>query len=90
MRKSADVLLVMHGGYSYSRTFAAPGPEAIAWRMWNLGHARIFGTAGVIAQLGERFNGIEEVGGSIPPGSTNKTKCLAEKSRPLLLWVSNG
>ncbi len=25
---------------------------------------------GVIAQLGERFNGIEEVGGSIPPGST--------------------
>ncbi len=27
-------------------------------------------TAGVIAQLGERFNGIEEVGGSIPPGST--------------------
>jgi hypothetical protein len=32
--------------------------------------ARNFGTAGVIAQLGERFNGIEEVGGSIPPGST--------------------
>jgi hypothetical protein len=28
---------------------------------------------GVIAQLGERFNGIEEVGGSIPPGSTNKS-----------------
>jgi hypothetical protein len=26
---------------------------------------------GVIAQLGERFNGIEEVGGSIPPGSTS-------------------
>jgi hypothetical protein len=33
--------------------------------------ARNFGTAGVIAQLGERFNGIEEVGGSIPPGSTS-------------------
>ena len=27
-------------------------------------------SGGVIAQLGERFNGIEEVGGSIPPGST--------------------
>ncbi len=26
--------------------------------------------AGVIAQLGERYNGIVEVGGSIPPGST--------------------
>jgi hypothetical protein len=27
-------------------------------------------TGGVIAQLGERMNGIHEVGGSIPPGST--------------------
>ena len=26
---------------------------------------------GAIAQLGERLNGIQEVGGSIPPGSTN-------------------
>jgi hypothetical protein len=28
--------------------------------------------------LGERFNGIEEVGGSIPPGSTNKIKDLIQ------------
>ena len=28
---------------------------------------RVFGA---IAQLGERLNGIQEVGGSIPPGST--------------------
>jgi hypothetical protein len=35
------------------------------------GNAPNFGQAGVIAQLGERFNGIEEVGGSIPPGSTS-------------------
>ena len=27
-------------------------------------------TEGAIAQLGERLNGIQEVGGSIPPGST--------------------
>jgi hypothetical protein len=27
--------------------------------------------------LGERFNGIEEVGGSIPPGSTNNNKHLS-------------
>ena len=26
---------------------------------------------GAIAQLGERYNGIVEVGGSIPPGSTD-------------------
>ncbi len=26
---------------------------------------------GAIAQLGERLNGIQEVGGSTPPGSTN-------------------
>ena len=31
----------------------------------------IFGVLiGAIAQLGERVNGIHEVGGSIPPGST--------------------
>jgi hypothetical protein len=28
---------------------------------------------GAIAQLGERLNGIQEVGGSIPPGSTKLT-----------------
>ena len=55
------------------RTFAL-WPEAIAWRMRTLRHAHNFETAGVIAQLGERFNGIEEVGGSIPPGST--TRCI--------------
>ena len=31
---------------------------------------------GAIAQLGERFNGIEEVVGSIPSGSTNNIKNL--------------
>ena len=29
--------------------------------------------AGAIAQLGERLNGIQEVGGSIPPGSTKSS-----------------
>ena len=32
-----------------------------------LAATRVFGA---IAQLGERLNGIQEVGGSIPPGST--------------------
>jgi hypothetical protein len=32
---------------------------------------------GAIAQLGERFNGIEEVVGSIPSGSTKQIKRLA-------------
>src|SRR5690606_19125021 len=31
---------------------------------------------GAIAQLGERYNGIVEVGGSIPPGSTTFPKLL--------------
>jgi hypothetical protein len=31
---------------------------------------------GAIAQLGERFNGIEEVVGSIPSGSTSFLNCL--------------
>jgi hypothetical protein len=35
------------------------------------------GEIGAIAQLGERYNGIVEVTGSIPVGSTNKTKSLA-------------
>ena len=35
---------------------------------------------GVIAQLGERLNGIQEVGGSIPPGSTKSSQ---EKLRPM-------
>ncbi len=33
--------------------------------------------AGAVAQLGERLNGIQEVRGSIPLGSTNKIKSLA-------------
>ena len=32
--------------------------------------------AGAIAQLGERYNGIVEVGGSIPPSSTKITNYL--------------
>ena len=35
---------------------------------------------GAIAQLGERLNGIQEVGGSIPPGSTNYA--MRTRARP--------
>jgi hypothetical protein len=38
---------------------------------------------GAIAQLGERVNGIHEVGGSIPPGSTNKIKDLSQRRTSL-------
>jgi hypothetical protein len=37
---------------------------------------------GAIAQLGERYNGIVEVTGSIPVGSTKKNKGLADE------WLS--
>ena len=36
---------------------------------------------GAIAQLGERLHGMQEVGGSIPPGST--TICLSIKGRSI-------
>ena len=31
---------------------------------------------GAIAQLGERLHGMQEVGGSIPPGSTNPSQAF--------------
>jgi hypothetical protein len=37
---------------------------------------------GAIAQLGERLNGIQEVGGSIPLGSTSET---SGRQRPDLI-----
>ena len=35
---------------------------------------------GAIAQLGERLNGIQEVGGSTPPGSTKTPLCNPSQS----------
>ena len=39
---------------------------------------------GAIAQLGERYNGIVEVDGSIPSGSTNQIEGSVRKGWPLL------
>ena len=44
--------------------------------------ARGGGEIGAIAQLGERYNGIVEVTGSIPVGSTNSKKGLAMMAKP--------
>jgi hypothetical protein len=33
---------------------------------------------GAIAQLGERLNGIQEVGGSIPPSSTTVSRAVLQ------------
>jgi hypothetical protein len=41
---------------------------------------------GAIAQLGERYNGIVEVTGSIPVGSTNQMKGLADNGQALLVF----
>ena len=40
---------------------------------------------GAIAQLGERLNGIQEVVGSIPIGSTNYFKDLVKELREVIL-----
>ncbi len=48
---------------------------------------------GAIAQLGERFNGIEEVVGSIPSGSTNQINHLKLADIPLstdAFWCAIG
>ena len=39
---------------------------------------------GAIAQMGERLHGMQEVGGSIPPGSTNTPIVF----RYILEWVT--
>ena len=40
---------------------------------------------GAIAQLGERLNGIQEVGGSTPPGSTSLAITSATKCRAFVV-----
>ena len=48
---------------------------------WNLRvefAAETNGYTGAIAQLGERLHGMQEVGGSIPPGSTNHNDHLQQ------------
>ena len=45
---------------------------------------------GAVAHLGERFNGIEEVEGSIPSSSTTTFAPLYFKERPVLLLPLSG
>jgi hypothetical protein len=54
---------------------------------WNFDHLRALALVptrkrGAVAQLGERLNGIQEVDGSIPFGSTNQIKNLRSEGRP--------
>ena len=41
---------------------------------------------GAIAQLGERYNGIVEVGGSNPPGSTKPVSHSQEEHSPVSVF----
>jgi hypothetical protein len=50
---------------------AIPPPDNVTALRPNRSGCRSSRENGAIAQLGERFNGIEEVVGSIPSGSTN-------------------
>jgi hypothetical protein len=50
-----------------------------------MAHFRAFcGPLGAIAQLGERLVRNEEVGGSIPPGSTSLRRFAATAGKPLV------
>ena len=59
-----------HGPCGRRKFAVIPPPSESKARFAPIG-ARRFLEIGAIAQLGERFNGIEEVVGSIPSGSTN-------------------
>jgi hypothetical protein len=48
----------------------------------NLSRLFFQSTHGAVAQLGERYNGIVEVVGSIPSGSTNNFNGLVQKLEP--------
>ena len=49
-----------------------------------------FPNEGAVAQLGERVNGIHEVSGSIPLGSTNDIKCLCCSTGGSGFWGNLG
>jgi hypothetical protein len=56
--------------------------RALAYRTAHAGRLRVARTSGgAIAQMGERLNGIQEVRGSIPLGSTKQIKKLPTKQR---------
>ena len=65
-----------------ARATASP-PQLPARRLANYTSRPPAPSFGAIAQLGERYNGIVEVNGSIPFGSTNKIKGLAGNGWPL-------
>jgi hypothetical protein len=65
-KKKKKIKLDQGGEADYSPPAPAGSPS----------HRHMFGL-GVIAQLVERLHGMQEVGGSIPPGSTNLFKDLA-------------
>ena len=53
-------------------TFYLPLTQSVVCWVLSLGYNCIY--IGAVAQLGERYNGIVEVWGSIPHGSTNFSK----------------
>jgi hypothetical protein len=86
--KSVDVLLVRPRGCRYTPASSPARPAAALIKPrpappGPTGAPRKCIANGVIAQLGERFNGIEEVVGSIPSGSTNK---IIRRVTPRVRW----
>ena len=59
-------LATLSGGAKVSHHDCLQGEGIVAKTCYNLSAK----SRGAVAQLGERFNGIEEVGGSSPPSST--------------------
>src|SRR5260221_12068423 len=73
-RSSSKFCLINIEGGPRVRRLSGPSPRSIPN---SRALAPVETQCGVIAQLGERLNGIQEVVGSIPSGSTNFFKYLA-------------
>ena len=81
-RRAARTAAFLAHGPCGRREFAViPPPSESKARSAPIGTRR-FLENGAIAQLGERFNGIEEVVGSIPSGSTKNINNLSSWSSP--------
>jgi hypothetical protein len=76
-------VFLAHGPCGRRKFAVIPPPSESKARFAPIGAQR-FLEIGAIAQLGERFNGIEEVVGSIPSGST--TQLLGFEQPTTVTW----
>ena len=78
-----------YSDHYYRPTRASPETASAIWcvlrhigrLIWRVQGRTVAALLGAIAQLGERLHGMQEVGGSIPPGSTTDLPRINHGSR---------